>query len=168
MIAALIHNIRRNHALEHATITLLSQKYLGEQIVGISGPIGFTFYTTLSTEEVVPIAMKALQQLKAGKEELRIHPNCGTNLVATAVLTTLAAVIGLGSSKKRSRLECLQRFPHAVLLSAVAILASRPLGIWLQAYVTTEANLKNTEITTIFTDRWYGLHRIRIYTRHSA
>ena len=189
MIGTLLRNIRRNHAMEHATITLLSRQYTQDQILGWSGPRGFTLYTTLSTQQVIPSVMKALSLLKAGREELRVHANCGTNLVATALLTTLATTIGmLGSwsergykpgygppsgegqsnrqAPQRTFLKRLERFPRAVLLSTLAIFLARPFGTWLQLKVTTTDDLRHTEIAAILTDYHMGFKRIRVRLRH--
>jgi len=54
MSATLIRRIRQNHALEHATIALLGQRYPRTQVVGFSGPLGFTLYTNLSVKEIYP------------------------------------------------------------------------------------------------------------------
>ncbi len=180
----LLRNIRRNHAMEHATITLLSQQYTQEQILGWSGPWGFTIYTTLSAQQVIPSVMKALSLLKAGRGELRVHANCGTNLVATALLTTLATTVGMlgscsdrgyrvsGESQNRRQapqrtfLKWLERFPRMVLLSTLAIFLARPFGTWLQLKVTTADDLGQTEIAAILTDYHMGLQRIRVRLRH--
>ena len=52
MLMKLLRRVRQNHALEHATITLLSQRHGHTQAFGISGPRGFTLLTNLSAEEV--------------------------------------------------------------------------------------------------------------------
>ncbi|MCD4738497.1 MAG: DUF6391 domain-containing protein, partial [Anaerolineae bacterium] len=95
MLVKLARRIRRNHALEHATINLLGRLQSGSQTVGISGPRGFTLYTNLTIEEVYPAVQQALAALQQGRAELAIHPNCGTNLLTTALLTTITTVLGL-------------------------------------------------------------------------
>ncbi len=166
---ALLRRIRRNHALEHATIELLNRRYPRAQIIGFSGPVGFKLYTSLSSKEVVPVVMQALKLLQAGRQELRVHANCGTNLVATATLTTLAATVGLHlGGRPRTFLKRLERFPQAVLLSTLALVFARPVGVWLQRHVTTEANLEDSEIVAIFNDYGYGFHRFQVRTRHAV
>lgn len=166
MLATFINRIRCNHTLEHATINVITQRYPLAQILGFSGPLGFTLYTTLTAEEVTPAAMQALKRLQNGESALRIHANCGTNMVVTATLTTLAALIGLGNQTElRQRLE---RLPQTILLSVAALIAARPLGEWVQAHLTTATDLAQTEIASIFTDYQGGLRRIRVYTRQSA
>jgi hypothetical protein len=129
--------------------------------------------------------MQALKLLKAGQQELRVHANCGTNLVATALLTTLATMVGMLGSGQGGRgykpsvdgrrgsgapwqafLKRLERFPRAVLFSTLAIFLARPFGVWLQLRVTTADDLENTEIAAILTDYHLGLQRIRVRLRH--
>jgi hypothetical protein len=166
-VVGLLRRVQRNHALEHATINLLSQRYPKAQIFGFSGPMGFTLYSTLTAEEVIPATREALRQLRAGESELAIHENCGTNLVVTAVLTTLATVLGLGPlwGGKRRFLGFLERLPQAVLLNSVALVVAKPLSRWVQATLTTDANLADTDISSFFTDYQGGMHRVRVHTR---
>ncbi len=164
MLAALFNRIRRNHALEHATINLVTQSYPMAKIAGFSGPLGFTLYTSLTAEEIVPAVRQSLKRLKNGEHNLRIHANCGTNLVVTATLTTLTTLFGV-HRKPVSAQKRLERLPHLILLNVLALLAARPLGEWIQSYVTTDTNLSDTEIASIFTDYQGGLRRIRVHTR---
>lgn len=165
MIASLIERIRRNHALEHATLNLVSREYPGAQLVGFSGPLGFTIYTSLTAKEIVPAAMEALKRLKTGDQHLRVHHNCGTNLVVTATLTSLMTLIGLKGKRKLSFWEAVERFPHIIVLNALALLVSPVLGEWVQVHVTTNPHVANVEIASVFTDYHSGLQRIRVHTR---
>ncbi len=166
-VMGLFRRIQRNHALEHATINLLSQRYPKSQIFGFSGPMGFTLYSSLTAEEVIPATREALRELKAGESELAIHENCGTNLVVTAALTTLATILGLGTLRagRRRFMRFAERLPQAVLLNAVALTVAKPIARWVQATVTTDANLDDTEISSFFTDYQGGMHRVRVQTR---
>jgi hypothetical protein len=164
MNLSLIHRIRRNHALEHATLNLLGKRHPNAQAMGISGPRGFTIYTSLTAEEIVPAAMEALKRLKAGEGALRVHRNCGTNTVVTATLTTLATLLGIRGTKPSFR-ESLERLPHLILLNVLALLAAPTLAEWVQGTLTTDPNLADVEIASIFTDYHRGLQRIRVHTR---
>lgn len=164
MITSWINRIRRNHALEHATINLVNRRYPQAQVVGMSGPLGFTLYTTLTPEEIIPAARQALGRLQAGDRALSVHRQCGTNLVVTAVLTTAATLLG-ARRRDRSLGERLERLPHLVLLNVLALLFARPLGEWVQATLTTDTDVDEVEIASIFTDQRGGLRRIRVHTR---
>lgn len=165
MLQSLLDRIRRNHALEHATINVLSRRYPDAHLVGFSGPWGFTLYSTLTTEEIVPATMQALERLKEGESHLRVHENCGTNLVVTAALSTLATLLAMGGITLRTPRRFLERLPQAILLNVFALVAARPLATYVQARVTTEADLSGVEVASILTDLQGGLRRIRVHTR---
>ncbi|MBN2392816.1 MAG: hypothetical protein JXR84_18945 [Anaerolineae bacterium] len=164
MNSSLVDRIRRNHALEHATLNLLGKQHPSAQAMGLSGPRGFTIYTSLTAEEIVPAVMEALKRLKAGEGTLRVHRNCGTNTIVTATLTTLATLFGIGGTKPSLR-KSLERLPHLILLNVLALLAAPPLAEWVQGTLTTDPNVADVEIASVFTDYYRGLQRIRVHTR---
>lgn len=167
MPGTMLGRLRRNHALEHATINLVSQRYPGVHIAGLSGPLGFSLYTSLSADRVVPIVREALAALKAGHAHLAIHHNCGTNIVVTATLTTLATLAGIGrhTNTKRPLRRMAERLPYAVLLNTLALLVAPSAGQWMQSMVTTDPHLEGVEIGAFFTNpQRNGLQRIRVHT----
>lgn len=131
----LIRRIRRNHGLEHATIHMLSRRVRNLKIAGRADHSGFFLYGEVDTEAVSEAAAEALSRLQAGEARWAIHPNCGTMLVTTGLLTSGAAVIGLGGASSRS--ESLNRFPYVLLLSILALLLSQPAGYAAQKHITT-------------------------------
>jgi len=137
-----IAHLRRNHALEHATIHVLSQKQNPISVVGRSTLNGYYLYGNLETDGVTEAAYEALARLRAGEHHLAIHPNCGTNLVTAGSLAGLATFAVVGSSKKR-RLDLL---PNALLAATAALILAQPLGPQLQARVTTMADLGDLAI----------------------
>lgn len=168
MLTTLLQRIRRNHALEHATINLLGAQHPQAQIIGLSGPWGFMLYTTLTTDQVVPAVMEALKRLKRGERNLSIHERCGTNLIVTATLTMLATLIGHRRPQEdEGLLQRLEPIPYMILLNVVALLVSQPLRSWVQANLTTDADLSATEISAILTTpaRPGEMHRVRVRTR---
>src|ERR1700693_6656572 len=52
--------VKQNHALEHATIVLLSQKYPNVRLAGISFAAGFFVFGDVPTEAIIPTANEAL------------------------------------------------------------------------------------------------------------
>src|SRR6266498_4399749 len=81
----LILETRRNHALEHATLHILERTHK-ISMAGHSNPTGFFIFGDLLTEDVRAAVDEALTRLRAGESRLAVHPGCGTNLVATAIL----------------------------------------------------------------------------------
>ena len=167
MLKKLLRRVQHNHALEHATINLLSRQYPQAQIMGLSGPGGFTLYTSLTAEEVVPATRQALHALKRGELDLAVHDHCGTNLVVTAGLTTAATLLGLGLRRKRKLFDLVEKIPQAMLLNALALMVAAPLGHWVQSNVTTDPEVGGVEITSFLTDYKGSMRRVRVHTRES-
>src|SRR5437588_6343504 len=84
--------VKQNHALEHATIVLLSKKFPDVRLAGISFASGFFVFGDIPTEAVLPAATEALALLRSTKPELAIHERCGTNLAVSGMLTGLSAM----------------------------------------------------------------------------
>jgi hypothetical protein len=132
----IISRIRRNHGLEHATLHILAQRFPGKSMAGHSNPEGFWILGNLDAQDVRSAVERALERLRAGENQLAIHPNCGTNIVVSGVAAGLAAgsVMFSAGKDRRARLE---RLPLAVTLATFALVAAQPLGNALQARVTT-------------------------------
>jgi hypothetical protein len=150
-----IARVRRNHALEHATIHVLTEKKQSLRIVGRSTMNGFFLYGNLPTDLVREAVQEAYDRLRAGEHQLAIHPHCGTNLVASGSMAGLAtfAVLGLGTGQKR-RLNLL---PSALLAATVALILAQPLGPQLQAHFTTMADLGDLTIQGVRREERGGL-----------
>ena len=144
MFRRIIGSIRRNHALEHATIAVLANN-LGRDVrlVGRATRNGFYLYGDMPTEGVRQAATEALHRLRRGEGHLAISPMCGTNLAVAGILAGLSSLLALGN---RSRLE---RIPNVLLASMLAVLAAQPLGRIAQRHVTTHADLSDTELLGI-------------------
>ncbi len=78
--------IRRNHALEHATLQVLAEKIPGLRMAGYSDQRGFWLIGQVETSRIQEAAEEALARLKSGEASLAIHPRCGTHLVATSLM----------------------------------------------------------------------------------
>jgi hypothetical protein len=165
----LIRATRRNHALEHATITVLSTRLRNLRIAGRSDHNGFILIGDVPSESIEQAAEDALNRLRNGERKLAIHPNCGTNLVTTAFMTSIAAMVGLTGAGKR---DYAGRLPLVMALVMAAGFVSQPLSLKLQEHITTDGNPGNLEIVDItrselrlpFGDRALILHRVNTYT----
>jgi hypothetical protein len=93
--------------------------------------------------------------MKAGEHSLAVHPYCGTVLLTTATMATLAAQATFAMERVRQRLSrtnrsvTLSAMPSAILAVVVALIVSRPVGVALQAKYTTEGDLGNLRILRI-------------------
>jgi len=142
-----VDRTRRNHGLEHATITLVSQTVRGASLVGRSTPGGFYLYGNVSTEAVTTAVNEALRRMKGGEAQLAIHPNCGTNFVTAGAAASVAAWFGfLGANNWRARWA---RLPLVVLLCTAALILAQPLGFALQQHVTTSGEPRELQIAGI-------------------
>jgi hypothetical protein len=156
-----LSRLRRNHALEHATIHILSARYPWGTFAGRSDIQGFFLFGEVSGAAVHQASHEALSRLRAGEARLSIHPNCGTNLLTSGVLGASAALAALtGTNNARSRLS---RLPMAILMTALALLVAQPLGTALQRNVTTQADPQSLRVVDVRT--WQRgrttLHRVR-------
>jgi hypothetical protein len=153
----LILETRRNHALEHATLHMLARQYPKNPMAGHSNPTGFFILCDVPTEELATAVVQALMGLRAGERGLAIHAGCGTNLAVTALLSASLAWLPLRGT--RSTFWRLFLLPLAIALAVIGWILSRPLGPWLQANVTTEANLGDLQVVDVVRIR-RGVHRV--------
>ncbi len=154
---------RYNHALEHATLHVLQRRFPQARVLGISDGRGITLYTPLSAEYILPALYEARDALREGATGLAVHPNCGTNLVSSAMLAVLATWLSMALTSRRGWGE---RFLNATVLTCGALLLGPNLGSHLQARVTTDANLPPVQISSLFADAWGKQNRIRVNLRY--
>lgn len=150
--------LRRNHALEHATVTMLSARMKpGARVLGRSTARGFHIYADVPTEVVSQAAADGLASLKNGNRSLAVSPFCGTNLVTAAILAGTASVL---ISRARGRSPSL---PTTILTTLAAIIAAQPLGMHAQQHLTTSADVSRVEIDEVSSVRKgrYVRHYIR-------
>jgi hypothetical protein len=136
---------RRNHALEHATIHILSERHPDLRLVGRSDWTGFTLYGPVDTDKLAEALASALQRLQGGETQLAVHPRCGTNLATGMVLAGLASTAAL-SGHRRSRLE--KTLQLGLGLGAALALA-QPLGAKVQERITTSSDVANLRVVKI-------------------
>lgn len=141
MTVGWIDRIRRNHALEHATVSRLLETGTGlPPLGGYSFPGGFIVWGKASPEEVSSAAQDALRLLKQGHSDLGVSPYCGTNIVAAAVLGGLAACI---AGRGRGLWPMLR---GAAVGLIVAGTLSQPVGKLIQRRLTINADQAGVEI----------------------
>jgi len=150
--------IKRNHGLEHATIHVLSEKHNRFSAQGNSDHHGFSLniYGDVEEKDVQAAVKEAYTRLQGGEHQLAVHPNCGTVLLTTATLAALASQGVLAAEWRRSDqrgmgkgLSFINALPSAVLAAALAIIVSRPLGIFIQANYTVDGKLGNLHVNRV-------------------
>jgi len=136
LMFSIIRRVRRNHALEHATIHMLSRRVKKLRIAGRADNSGFYLYGEVDTELVESAAQEALDRMKRGESQWAVHPNCGTNLVTTSLMTSVAAIVGLSGQKDDN--QSFSRLPLVMIFTLVALVLSQPVGMSVQKHITTE------------------------------
>ncbi|MBV8694065.1 MAG: hypothetical protein JO125_04790 [Chloroflexi bacterium] len=142
--------VRQNHALEHATIVLLAQKYPDVRFSGISFAVGFFVFGEVPEEAVLPTAQEALQLLRTTQPELAVHERCGTNLAVAGMLSGLSAM-AVGRLRRPYRTA-----NNAILASTAALVLARPLGLMVQRYITTQTPNETMRIERVIPMQLFG------------
>ena len=163
-IVELVSRIRRNHALEHATIHVLSAHNPKTAIVGRSDSRGFFIYADLSQKVIEEGARIALDRLRAGEKHLAVHPNCGTNLLTAGVLSGAAAYFSIqGSDDQQDKFE---RLPIAIMSAIMGLIIAQPLGMRFQKHLTTNADPGTLELLSVERLRSGRGRMYRVWTRN--
>jgi hypothetical protein len=137
--------LRQNHAVEHATVTILSQRLPGVPLMARSDLSGFVLFGEVETQTVDDAVNEALSRLQGGESGLAVHPNCGTNLVTSAMLAGSAAMLA-ASGRNRSWAD---RLPSSVLAATLALILAVPAGRWMQENVTTSPEVSGLRVTGV-------------------
>jgi len=144
-----VMHIRRNHALEHATIHLLSARHPHLSLVGRSDAAGFYLFGNVPTELVDEAVHEALSRLRAGEHRLAIHPQCGTNLLTSALLAGAGSFLALAGGRQQTWRDRLDRLPLAVLTAVLGLIVAQPLGTAIQRNVTTLGDLGTLDVVGV-------------------
>ncbi len=144
----IILRIRRNHGLEHATLHTLSTRLPHTMLAGHSDTGGFWIIGEVPDDVLQAAVDEAITRLKSGESGLAIHPNCGTNIVTAGALAGLAGAFAMFGSGRHLR-DKLGRLPIAAMLATTALIFAQPLGLLLQARVTTSGTPGALEVTSI-------------------
>ena len=149
---------RQNHALEHATVTILSGLVPDLRISAHSNSRGFTIFGDVDLGQLRRALDEALRRLQAGEAELAIHPNSGTNLVVGVSLLTIGTLLGMTSSRAQTRIA------STAASSVVGMMAARPLGEFVQRHFTTLPDVEGVRVTNISRRKIMGFTVIEVRT----
>ena len=144
MLKRLINSVRRNHALEHATISVLLRKYGQIRVVGRAAPDGFYIFGDVPTERLEEFVSEALERLQRGEAHLAVSPHCGTNIAVAGLLAGVGSYVAMGARSDR-----LGGLPGAIIASIGAVIASQPVGRWVQKNYTTSPDLESVSVVSV-------------------
>ncbi len=156
--------VRRNHALEHATLQVLAEKFPASRYAGYSTFNGFWVLGQVEIEELQRAVEEAQKRLRAGERRLAVHPNCGTNFAFAGLAAGLAAwlaMLGAGNSLRKK----IDRLPLVTSLATLALILTYPLGATIQERFTTDANLGDLRVVQIDRFERGGMPIQRVVTR---
>lgn len=135
--------MRQVHALEHATVWVLSELDAGISAVrsridngtlsGLSTERGFYLYGDMNTLRLRQAVNIALDRLTQGETYLAVHPRCGTNVSVNMALTAGMA-LGMHLLMPRGFLEQMLGLGIA---AGIAAQVTPDVGNLVQQYVTT-------------------------------
>ncbi|MDO9128941.1 MAG: DUF6391 domain-containing protein [Anaerolineales bacterium] len=155
--------IRRNHGLEHASLNILNQRFPERTLAGYSSPSGFFVLGDLATEDLREAVMQALTRLQTGERHLAIHPNCGTNYIASGFVAGLLAWLGMAGAK--SKREKVDRLPFVIALAMLGFIIGQPLGPKIQERITTSGDPEGMTIVDVFPVKFGRLTLHRVVTQ---
>ncbi len=136
--------VRRNHALEHATIAvLMARAGRGLTLMGRAAADGFYLLGNVGEEEVLAGAREALARLRRGEVDLAVSPLCGTNMVMAGVLAGMVAFAVLRGGARWGRL------PGVMVACTAAVALAQPLGRWAQRRITTSVDMAGMEVRDV-------------------
>jgi hypothetical protein len=155
MLSRYLGDVRRNHALEHATVQLLLAK-LGPhlQLVGRASGDGFFIYGNVPTDDLTQCAKEGLARLQSGEAFWAVTPLCGTNIATAGVMTAIASLAVAGRGRKG-------HIGSAIAAAMIAATFAQPIGKLIQQYLTTSPDLEGTEIVSVETRSNGRLHKVR-------
>lgn len=154
-VRGMIDTVRRNHALEHATITLMLAERGPMRVIGRAGTDGFFVYADVETEKLRGYADQALSRLQRGEASLAVTPLCGTNIAVAGIMAGVGAFAA--ASSRPGHATGLLR---AVTAGMIAALAAQPVGRLVQKHYTTLADLEGVSILSVEPVR-RKLHKVR-------
>jgi hypothetical protein len=161
--------LRQVHALEHATVWVLSESInMGNQVDsqefgGLSTVEGFYLYGDVNISDLRRAVTLALHRLTGGEWDLAVHPRCGTN-VSVEVILTAGLAVGMHLLLPRGPIEQLIGLGVAATTAAEW---SRDLGSMAQRYLTTAIpfNLAIANIIPTQDDEGKEAYFIKVYWR---
>lgn len=165
MLSRFFADVRRNHALEHATVSILLGRVGPDlRVAGRASGDGFFLYADAPQALLTECVNEALTRLQRGEAFWAVTPHCGTNIATAGILAGLGSALALGNGKRSDRLG------GAMVASMAAIIISQPVGRLIQKYITTSPDLEGVEVVAIETknQRFYKVRTRRTLAQPSA
>jgi len=141
--------VRRNHALEHATANVLESGFGATRVAGMAFRDGYKLAGDLPHPAfLIQAAQEALRRLKNGETHLALHPRCGTSMLIGQFFFSLVFVIFFVFAKALTLFDLLAAFLFSAILA-------KPLGLLAQKYITTSTDVEDLYFKNLSID-WTG------------
>lgn len=126
-----INDIRRNHGLEHATVSVLLARHGPRRLAGRAASDGFFIIGRVDKATLCSCAEEALSRMQRGEAALHaVSPLCGTNIGVTGAVTAAATMATLA---RWSGNGICDRFGNAFTAATMGGVLAQPLGRLVQA-----------------------------------
>jgi hypothetical protein len=154
-----VASLRRNHAVEHATMHILARRQPHLNAMARTALDGFYVYGKVDTKALANAAAEGLARLQAGEAELAVHPRCGTNLAVAGFMAGVATFLVMGRSKGR-----LSKFPRFILAATLAVIMAQPLGLLIQERITTSPDVAGLGIKRVTRQELgrFAMHKVEL------
>lgn len=140
---AINRRLRKNHALEHATINVLEKRIGRKNILsGYARENGFYIFGPTSLEDVFSASIEGRERLINGESEFAIHDRCGTSIAVAGFLTFITFLLLLILTHSINIFLLLIAFLIGEVFGPV-------LGRFTQKYFTTDPNVENINIVDV-------------------
>lgn len=136
-------NLRKNHALEHATINVI-EKETGRKgyLSGYARENGFYIFGQIDPDFLLEASKIGREKLIMGEVDYAIHDRCGTSIGVASFLTVLFFIILIILTSSFNLFLLI----FAILLGQIL---GPPLGKITQKYFTTDTEVKDLRIVDI-------------------
>ena len=149
---------RRNHGLEHATITIMMEHGKAAGLIGGNSiPDGFFVFGDVDINAIEDAVAEALDRMGRGEETLAVSPFCGTNIVVAAALASIGAVLALQTAGRGPN-----GWSRAFSNAMFGLFLSRPMGRWVQRRYTTSPNVSGMSIKKVSAFKFgkFTIHKV--------
>ncbi len=150
----LSRQMRRNHALEHATINLLRRRHARITLFGMPDQHGFHLRGRVPHDAVIRATQEGIRRLKQGERSLAWSRRCPTSLVATQVILSVIFLVIV--------LSIWREFIAPVLLTALmaGALLGPPVSPYVQRWLLVEPDPGSLEFRDLEIEEPTGRLRI--------
>ncbi len=143
-----LDDIRRNHGLEHGTVSILLARHGARRLAGRAASDGFFIIGRVDEATLHSCAAEALARMQRGESSLAVSPLCGTNIAVTGALTAAATMATLARGSGNGFRN---RFGDAFTAATFGVVLAQPLGRLVQAHLTTRADLDGFQLVGVRT-----------------